>query len=203
MARDTGKFLELLKPHYNNALNYARALCAKLDASIAEDVMQESLLRALENIDSLKDESRFRSWFFTIVTREFYTHLRKRFWKRFLPVESHASICEMPEVYSRHEQNEDRMLINLALGKLSAKERSAILLFEIAGLSIEEITGIQNERSLSAVKSRLSRAREKLRKYITELEKKGSKIHFQNSNNFEGDLTNETIKLITEIESGK
>jgi len=202
MARDTGKFLELLKPHYNNALNYSRALCAKLDASEAEDVLQESLLKALENIDSLKDESRFRPWFFTIVTREFCTHLRKRFWKRFLPIESHASITEMPEIYSRHEQN-DRQQLNIALGKLSAKERSAVLLFEIAGFSVEEIKGIQSERSLSAVKSRLSRARTKLRKYITELEKKGSKIRFESSNIFEGDLTNETIKLITEIESGK
>ncbi|HEU4454664.1 MAG TPA: sigma factor-like helix-turn-helix DNA-binding protein, partial [Longimicrobium sp.] len=58
---------------------------------------------------------------------------------------------------------DERITILGALSGLSNKERAAVLLFELGGFSIEEIAGIQGERSISAVKSRLSRARARLR----------------------------------------
>lgn len=199
MARDTNKFLELLKPNYNDALKYARALCAKLSPSEADDVLQDAIIKALENAESLKDESKFRSWFFKIITREFYSAVRKHFWKRFLPLEDYMQIPEMPEVYSKIEQSERSILLNKALSKLSAKERAAILLFEIGEFSIEEIKEIQNEKSLSTIKSRLSRTREKLRNIINELENPKTNF-FVLRDSPEGDLTNETIGLISEAE---
>ena len=57
-----------------------------------------------------------------------------------------------------------------ALQTLSERERAAILLFEIAGLSLEEVRHIQGEMSLSTIKSRLSRSRAKLRSYILAIE---------------------------------
>jgi RNA polymerase sigma-70 factor (ECF subfamily) len=200
MARDTKKFLELLKPHYNDALKYSRALCANWSASDAKDVLQDSLLKGMENLEGLRDESKFRSWFFKIITREFYSSIRKHFWKRFLPLENYMDVPEMPDVFDRIEQNETKLLINKALSRLSAKERAAILLFEIAEFSIEEIKELQGERSLSAVKSRLSRTREKLRKYIEDSESKKNKKILVQQNIAEGDLTNETIKLIAKSE---
>ena len=52
------------------------------------------------------------------------------------------------------------------LAQLSNKERTAILLFEIGGFSIQEITKLQEEKSESAVKSRLSRTRKKLKEFM-------------------------------------
>ena len=199
MAKDTGKFTELIKPHYNDALKYSRALCASWSADDAEDVLQQSFLLALENFDSLKDITKFRSWFFKIITTTFYSSIRKHFWKNFLPVDDPKNfIHEMPEVLDRAEQSENRLILNKALARLSKKERSAILLFEIADFSIEEITAIQNENSMSAVKSRLSQARKKLKKYITEQEK----FLYRNDLSYgdlNGDLENETLNLISEI----
>jgi hypothetical protein len=60
--------------------------------------------------------------------------------------------------------------VYLALSRLKTKERVALLLFEIGGFSIEEIKTIQKEKSSSAVKSRLSRTREKLKQLINGLE---------------------------------
>ena len=91
----------------------------------------------------------------------------------------------MPDVFSRADANEDTEILYSALSKLSAKERSAILLFEIADFSIEEITEIQGENSQSAVKSRLSRVRKKLNKYLTE-PVKHSRV--QSNGIFKGDL---------------
>jgi RNA polymerase sigma-70 factor (ECF subfamily) len=192
MSRDLSKFTELLKPHYNDALKYSRALCASWSADDSEDVLQQALLLALENFDSLNDTAKFRSWFFKIITTTFYSSIRKHFWKKFLPIENHPDIPAMPEVFDRAEQSENREILNRALSKLSSKERSAILLFEIAEFSIEEITEIQKENSISTVKSRLSRAREKLKKYITQ----ENFLNRSSNGEFTGDLENETIKLI-------
>ncbi len=171
MCQDTNLFLELLKPAYNDALKYCKALCSKRSLDDADDVLQESLLKALENFDRLNDKSKFRSWFFKIITREFFNSIRKSFWKRFLPFDNSSYIPEMPELFDRAEQDENKILLNEALSKISSKERSAILLYEVGGFSIEEIKVIQNEKSISAVKSRLSRSRAKLKKFITDEEK--------------------------------
>lgn len=201
MTRNTAEFTELLKPHYNDAVKYSRALCATWSADDAEDVLQQSFLLALENFHNLKDTSKFRSWFFKIITTTFYTAIRKHFWKKFLPMDdSGFNAPDMPEIYDRAEQSESRMLLNKALGVLTAKERAAILLFEIAGFSIEEIVTIQKERSLSAVKSRLSRARKKLKKQITEQENFSVRSD-DPYGDLNGDLETETLNLIAEIRS--
>ena len=199
MANDTNQFTELLKPHYNDALKYSRALCATWSADDAEDVLQQSFLLALENFESLKDTSKFRSWFFKIITTTFYSSIRKHFWKKFLPIDDNNKFTEdIPDVYDRAEQSESRIILNKALSKLSKKERAAVLLFEIGDFSIEEITAIQNEKSRSAVKSRLSRARMKLKKFITEQE--NNFYHKENSyGELSGDIENETLSLISEI----
>lgn len=199
MTRDSALFNELLKPHYNDALKYCRALCATWSASDAGDVLQQSFLLALENFQALKDESKFRSWFFKIITTTFYSSIRKHFWKKFLPLDSGFHIKnDIPEVFSRAEQTEHRMQLNRALSVLNAKERSALLLFEIADFSIEEITAMQGEKSISAVKSRLSRARKKLKAYI---ENNENRIYGENPDfpEYNGDIEDETLNLISEI----
>jgi RNA polymerase sigma-70 factor (ECF subfamily) len=205
MLTDTKKFLELLKPHYNDALKYCRALGAKRSADEAKDVLQESLLKAMENLPNLRDESKFRSWFFKIITREYYSSIRKHFWKKFLPLDNYLQVSDFPDIYAhdQFEQNELKITLGKALSKLSAKERTALLLFEIAEFSIEEIKELQNEKSLSAVKSRLSRSRAKLRNYIDNLESKNHKIFLVRTDTPEGDLTDETIRLVSETERNR
>ncbi len=198
MCPDTNQFIELVKPLYDDALRYCRALCSKRSADDAEDVLQQSFLKALENFDSLNDRSKFRSWFFKIITREFYNSVRMDFWKKFLPMDDFRELPEIPEVYVRAEEEENKSVLSRALAKISPKERSAILLFEIAGFSMEEIKDIQNEKSISAIKSRLSRAREKLKKYIEDEEKNISHSKTK-STILIGDIQNETIKLVTDL----
>ena len=195
MYRDTEKFIELLNPHYNDAVNYCTALCYRHSLDDAKDLLQESLLKSLENISSLKEDSKFRSWLFTIITREYYNSHRRSFWKRFISTDA----VPMPDIFDKasnnNDNNDDKDTLMKALEQLKPKERSAILLFEIGGFSIEEITQMENEKSQSAVKSRLSRTREKLQSIIKNLESNsgnGEKI----ISNYKGDLENETIGII-------
>lgn len=199
MSYNTEQFIELLKPEYNDALKYCKALCSKRSPDDAEDVLQQSFLKALEYFDSLIDKKKFRSWLFTIITREFYNSIRSDFWKKFLPVDARDEETEFPHVFARQDEDGTGMLINKALSAISKEERSAILLFEIGGFSIEEIKVIQKERSLSAVKSRLSRARKKMKDFIENEESNTSKQKTKKTI-YLGDINNETIRLIPEPE---
>ena len=164
------EFLSDLEPHYNDALQYCRALCARWLPSEAEEVLQNALLKALTGYASLQDRSRFRSWLFQIITRTFYSTVRGAFWKRFIPLQPAGNTASIPEVYAKDEPHDERWMLYQALATLSPKQRAALLLFEIGGFSIEEIATIQKANSVSAVKSRLSRARRKLREALTETE---------------------------------
>lgn len=177
------KFLELMKPHYSDALRYCRALCAAKYASDAKDVLQQAFLKAVENFGNLKEHSKFKSWFFKIITNSFYDLTRKSFWKNLVSLDIYEAKEQIPDIYKHYEFSDIRNLFSIALGKLSDKERIAILLFEIEGFSIEEISALQNEKSQSAVKSRLSRARNKLKDIVTKLEsdfERTSKVVLQN-----------------------
>ncbi|MBX7046938.1 MAG: RNA polymerase sigma factor [Ignavibacteria bacterium] len=199
MYRDTDIFLEHLRPHYNDAVKYCRALTFRVSIDDAEDLFQQSVLKGLENFPKLIEKEKFKSWFFKIITNEFINQTRRAFWRKFLPMDENVKHSKMPEIYEQIEQTERNAALYKALSELSSKERICILLFELAEFSIEEIRKIQNEKSLSAVKSRLSRARSKLRERITEIEL-SQEIRFKkiNPKNL-GDLENETLKLISEF----
>lgn len=195
------EFTDLLKPHYNNAVNYCRALCSGSSISEAEDVMQQSLLKAYENFGSLRDRASFKGWFFQIITRSFYNSVRKPFWGRFVSLSSEEGKVAF-QVFE-DEFFEDNQLLIAALTHINKKDRVAILLFEIGGFSIKEITNIQNEKSESTVKSRLSRCRKKLKQFMEDQmnEEKASAQKIHSINQQSKDLYHETSKIIKEIKS--
>ncbi len=195
------EFTDLLKPHYDDGVNYCRALCSGSSKAEAEDVMQQALLRAYENFDSLRDKASFKSWFFTIITRCFYNSVRKPFWSRFVSLNSEEG--EVAFKVFEDEFFEDNQMLIAALSQISKEERVALLLFEIGGFSITEITAIQNEKSESAVKSRLSRSRKKLKEFMEDLtnEDKVSTRKLHSVNQKSKDLYHETTKIIKEIKS--
>lgn len=202
MSRDTAEFLKLLKPYYNPALKYCRALSKKAGSDGAQDLIQHSLLKAIEKFDDLKDDRKFKFWFFSIITNEYYSTIRRKFLIKFISLDNENEIPSMPKLYGDNGTGELSEILIIALSKLKPKEKSAILLHELAGFTIEEIMNIQQEKSTSCIKLRLSRSREKLRKYILKLE---TGRHFKSQTEIPsgGGLTNETIRLVSEVESGK
>lgn len=197
------EFTDLLKPHYNDVVNYCRALCSGSTKAEAEDVLQQALLKAFERIDSLKDESKFRSWLFQIIDRCFYNAVRKPFWSRFVSLNSEKGEAALI-IFEDSFFEENHSLIG-ALARLEKKERAALLLFEIGGFSIKEITNMQNEKSESAVKSRLSRTRKKLKEFMVLIDGEGVKTQrFEPSQKSLSsklktkDIYHETINVINE-----
>ena len=165
---DRPDFEDALRPHYDDALRYCISLAAKTRKAEAEDLLQDALLKAILKYDQLKEASGFRPWFFQIITRTYFSQRRLKTWKRLFSIEEH--MVQIPEVFNVFEMTEKRQLLMKALAQLKPRQRSAFLLFELSGFSLEEIQLIQGDRSKSAVKSRLSRARKKLKTIIQHLE---------------------------------
>jgi len=170
MQRNSEDFIELLKPIYNNALNYCAALTR--NGAEAKDLLQDSLLKALENFAFLKDEKKFKAWLFTILTRQYYALYQKSFLRKTFLKESSYETMEFPEIFGDEIKELNQKALLEAMDLVTEKERAAIVLFEVGGFSMEEIRLIQGEKSLSAVKSRISRTRIKLKELILGIQAK-------------------------------
>ncbi len=166
MPVDSDAFLDALRPHYADALRYCRGLCARWSPSQAEDAFQSSLLSALEGFSGLRDPSRFRPWLFQIVTREVRKAQRRSLWRRFSPLPPDDEAGPLGLITAPADGH-TRDLLD-ALAALGRREREALLLFEVGGFSVEEIRRVQGDQSASAVKSRLARARARLRERLND-----------------------------------
>ena len=156
------RFLMLLEPVHDNLARFARSITENREA--ARDLVGETVLRALEKFDELHDEQAFLSWLFTIAVR--LNRRRKKREEVFAEYDEQA-VGERPSPATTPEQQHDITLLYHALEQLRVKEKEAILLFEIAGLSLKEVCAVQGG-SLSGVKSRLARGREKLARLLGE-----------------------------------
>jgi len=160
----------LLGPIHEGALATARRLCRS--AADGDDLYQESVLRAFEKLHTLRDESRFRAWFYATMLSRHRNRYRRVFWKRQVSLDEafpdgREPVGEDGADWAERTRRAQRAV--QALASLEAVQREVIVLFEIDGYTIEEIAEMQHV-SLSAVKSRLSRGRTRLRRYY---ERKG------------------------------
>jgi RNA polymerase sigma-70 factor (ECF subfamily) len=155
----------LLTPIHESALATARRLCRS--RGDGDDLYQESVVRAFEKLHTLRDESKFRSWFYATLLSRHRSRSRRPFWKRLIPLERAFAGEREPSGEDGGQWEERIMRANRAadaLATLDAAQREVIVLFEVDGYSIAEIAEMQRA-SIAAVKSRLVRGREKLRRW--------------------------------------
>lgn len=134
------------------------------DRALAEDVVQESLLRAWKAQDSLQDANAAKPWLLTIVRREYArTFERKR-----LPTVDIDDLVAREEPVLAAGQSDDVVEIRRAMFKLPEEYREPLVLQVLMGLSTAEIA-TQLELSQPAVLTRLFRARNQLRSMLGEV----------------------------------
>lgn len=136
----------------------------------AEDLVQEAVLAGLKNFHTIKDKQKLLSYLIGVVNNIVRNKKRRtKFrgaWDDHL-LEKLESQTNSPEVAM------DIHILLKTLDQLPIKQKEAITLFEISGFSIREISELQ-ESSEAATKTRLSRARQALRKRLTDQPKKAS-----------------------------
>ena len=124
----------------------------------ADDLVQETLLRALANIDSFQPGTNMSAWMFTILRNLFRSEYRKRRREVEDTDGSYAeSLKSHPEQGSRLEFQEFRT----ALAKLPPDQREALVLVGASGFSYEEAANICG-CAVGTIKSRVNRARTRL-----------------------------------------
>lgn len=147
------RFERIVMPHLDAAYNLARWLLR--DATDAEDVLQEALLRAHRFLDSCREETA-RQWVLRIVRNACYDWLRGRSAVRLEELDEAVGEIETPE--SLLLKADERLLLDELIGMLPPDYREVIVLREFEELSYKEIAEIAGI-PLGTVMSRLSRAR--------------------------------------------
>ena len=135
---------------------YARALTR--DAEIADDLVQDTLVRALRS-QHLFHGGEVRSWLYTILTNLNRNRLRSLARR---PATSPLGEADAPQVAGPEAGERD---IERALASLVEDQRSALLLVVLEGLSYREVAEVQGV-PIGTVMSRLSRARAQIKSYL-------------------------------------
>jgi RNA polymerase sigma-70 factor (ECF subfamily) len=128
------------------------------DRSLAEDVVQETLLRAWKAQDSLLDEAAAKPWFLTIIRREYARTFER---KRLVTVDIDELVAREEPMFAA-EQTEEIAEIRRAMLRLPDEYREPLVLQVLMGYSTAEIAS-ELELSNAAVLTRLFRARQQLR----------------------------------------
>ncbi|MCJ2069696.1 sigma-70 family RNA polymerase sigma factor [Methylobacterium sp. J-030] len=133
------------------------ALSLARDASAADDLVQETLLRAWRNRARFKPGTKFEAWTFTILRNHFNTVWRKRCDVQDDDGADAARLIAPPDQMGRLDLQD----LQAALDRLPATMRAALMLVTFSDLSYEEAAAVMGCR-VGTVKSQVSRAREQL-----------------------------------------
>lgn len=170
IAGDTASFYRLIQPHQRRLFRIALAVLRN-DAD-AEDVVQETLVRAFQNLRSFRNEARFSTWLTSIALNEAKRNLRERGRYAFAPIDSNPEYFlarEEPNGPGQEiERRELLALVHQALSGLQSEYRQIFFLREIQEVSTQnaaEELGIP----ISLVKVRLFRAKRLLRNRLNSL----------------------------------
>lgn len=155
------RFENLLLPLMNDAYNLARWLMKSQED--AEDMVQESYLRAFRFFASFREGTNCRAWFLRIVRNTCYTALGARDMKQQVPLDSEADEIEdtapLPPVSLSKKATVEA--VREAIAALPVEFREVVVLRELEGLSYKEISEVSGV-PLGTVMSRLARARHQL-----------------------------------------
>ncbi len=166
-------FNQLVMAYQGTAYNVAYRVVGDGDA--AADACQDAFLKAYKALGQYRGGS-FKSWLMRIVTNTCYDQIR---YKSRRPANSLEDMTENPEadrtkLVNGSERPEERVLrgelqdlLQLAISQLPEDQRIVLVLNDVQGFSYQEIADVIDQ-PLGTVKSRLSRARRKLRDFLLE-----------------------------------
>lgn len=155
------RFDELVGVYHPDMYRYAAWLSR--DRSVAEDVVQESLLRAWKSLESLRDDTAAKHWLLTIVRRE----NARYFERRRLDTVDVDDLTPSQEALLANEPDHELDDVRDAIYRLDDDYREPLVLQVLMGYSTSEIGELMGLRQ-GAVLTRLHRARLKLKDEMDE-----------------------------------
>lgn len=159
------RFESLVATHRDRAVRLAWRLVGG-DEAAAEDVTQDALVSAYRNLNRFRGDAKLETWFYRIVVRQAYSHLRwRKVRERFGRVDPDDAIDPAP---SPQGDVVLRARIARALDDLPRNQRDAFVLVHMEGFTAREAADIMG-KAPGTVKSHLHRALEKLRTQLDDV----------------------------------
>lgn len=172
---DISKFSYFIEKYKDMAFSIAfRIINNREDA---EEIVQDSFLRAFKSLKKFRFDSKFSTWFYRIVVNNSLSKLkREKQDTRNIDIDkvSDSIIENVESVYKGLIQADQQKFINYALNELCIEDRLLLTLYYLNENSIEEISEITNI-SQETLKMKIHRARKKM--YIVLEERLKSEIH--------------------------
>lgn len=166
-----GRAASLIYERYKTGLY---AFCRRLlgDRDAAEDAVHETIVKMMSAHETLRNPGSLKSWLFTIARNEAFSMLEKR--KHFRPLsDDDERILSDDSPVTEYQHDEQTAIIAALLDRMLPQYKEVLLLREYEGMNYEEIAGVTRS-SVSAVKSRLFKARKALLETIEPYRKTGS-----------------------------
>ncbi|MBO7747863.1 RNA polymerase sigma factor SigY [Paenibacillus sp. MWE-103] len=157
---DDAALASLLRAHYGMLYKYM--LKVTMNKAMAEDLVQDTMLRAIERIGTFQRRSKFSTWLVSIATRRYLDEMRKE--KRSRKWQSEEQALQGLRFQAAARRQEWPHALD-ALGGLSYEMRVPILLKYVYGYAYEEIAAWM-DIPVGTVKSRLHNGLGRLRKEL-------------------------------------
>lgn len=153
--------------HENHKKSYQWALSICKNPELAEEILQESYLKALNSLDNFSSKSSFKTWLFSIIKNTSYDYFRKQSRRQeldedFLRGEKKSKTASQER---RFRQKGDKEAATYLLEQLSKREREVIELVIYQGLKIKEAAEVMGV-SLGSASSYLKRAKKSLKGHV-------------------------------------
>lgn len=176
---DHDAFIRLIEPYEQRLYNLALRITGNRED--AEDVLQDTLLNALEHLHEFRGESAFGTWLYRIAMHNSFRILRKRRGSEVVSLEDLIAergedneeplphpefVAEWRDPEEIAERNEIRRILDEAIQQLPESYRAVFLLRDVEGLSTKETAKVLGI-SEGNVKVKLLRARLKLREILS------------------------------------
>lgn len=138
------------------------------DESLADDLTQEALAKALARSRQLRDHAKLRPWLYGILANCWRDHLRAR--RPMVDIDSIEEHCLATELSAEHTAGQAELAgqVRSAVAQLPLGQRTALALVDLEGFSYAEVAGIL-EIPVGTVMSRLCRARASLRLLLAQV----------------------------------
>lgn len=174
LGGETAAFEHLVNRYKDMAFSIARRVCA--NAEDAEEVAQDAFMKAYQALDKFKQESKFSTWLYRIVTNTAISSTRK---KKIAMASLDETLVEnfsedeIQENLNQFSSEEQSRYVKEAMQQLHPQDALLINMFYTDELSIEEVSEVTG-LSQANVKVRLHRIRKKLYVLLDDMFKKQS-----------------------------
>jgi RNA polymerase sigma-70 factor (ECF subfamily) len=159
---DLDAFDQLMRANEKQVLGTALRLLGNL--ADAQDAAQEAFLRLYKSLNRLPDVQEIKPWLYRVtvnVCNDMHRARRRRRWE---PLSGPEPVSSQPDPELAWAHQERGRLVEMALKTLPEKERAAVVLRDMQGLSTREVAGILGSSEVT-VRSQISVARGKLKKF--------------------------------------